>query len=392
MSSLLIAADICPIGNNRPLFMAGDARGLLNDLLPEFERADLMVANLECPLIGEPSPIMKTGPIFGAPGDCIKAIKNAGIGVLCLANNHILDHGGAGLINTLKVCAQEGVETVGAGKNLAAAGRIVVRDCGGVRVGLLAAAEHEFSIAGENSPGANPLDLITFVRNIREHRASFDFLVVLLHGAAEFFAPTPRIQNTCRFMIEMGADVVIVQHPHILGGYENYLGGHIVYGQGALLMDEDIYRNRKSFHEGFLVKLTLNVQLTTAGFQKSQNSPSSQLTLIPFTQSDPGPGARRMVPEREQAFYECLAERSRMILDKRFVEAEWVKFCEENKHGYIGSLLGFNRVMHKLNRNGLLFRLLYGKRPLLGVRNLIQCETHREAIETIFQHQLCERS
>jgi len=128
--------------------MAGDARGLLNDLLPEFERADLMVANLECPLIGEPSPIMKTGPIFGAPGDCIKAIKNAGIGVLCLANNHILDHGGAGLINTLKVCAQEGVETVGAGKNLAAAGRIVVRDCGGVRVGLLAAAEHEFSIAG----------------------------------------------------------------------------------------------------------------------------------------------------------------------------------------------------------------------------------------------------
>lgn len=99
-----------------------------------------------------------------------------------------------------------------------------------------------------------------------------------------------------------------------------------------------------------------------------------------------------MVPEREQAFYECLAERSRMILDKRFVEAEWVKFCEENKHRYIGSLLGFNRVMHKLNRNGLLFRLLYGKRPLLGVRNLIQCETHHEAIETIFQHQLCERS
>ena len=44
--------------------------------------------------------------------------------------------------------------------------------------------------------------------------------------------------------------------------------------------------------------------------------------------------------------------------------------------------------MHKLNRGGFLARLLYGKRPLLGVRNLVQCETHREAIQTIFDERL----
>jgi poly-gamma-glutamate synthesis protein (capsule biosynthesis protein) len=95
-----------------------------------------------------------------------------------------------------------------------------------------------------------------------------------------------------------------------------------------------------------------------------------------------------MQGEREVQFRAQLEERSRKILDQSFVENEWLRFCEQHKHGYMASLLGFNRVMHKLNRNGLLFRLLYSKRPLLGVRNLVQCETHREAIQTIFDHNL----
>ena len=53
-----------------------------------------------------------------------------------------------------------------------------------------------------------------------------------------------------------------------------------------------------------------------------------------------------------------------------------------------GSLLGHNRVLHKLNSSGLLTRMLYGKRPMLAVRNLVSCETHREAIETIFNERL----
>lgn len=44
--TLLIAADICPIDGNLPWFKAGDALRLLNDLLPEFEAADLVTASL----------------------------------------------------------------------------------------------------------------------------------------------------------------------------------------------------------------------------------------------------------------------------------------------------------------------------------------------------------
>lgn len=376
MPTVIIGADLCPIGDNQPYFLRGDAESLFHDLLPEFAAANLVVANLECPFIQRPSPIAKTGPTFGEPGACINGIKNAGIHVLALANNHILDHGEAGLRNTLQVCAAAGIATVGAGANLAAAGQLLIRQLGSLRLGILALAENEFSTATDSRWGANPLDLITVVRTLRERRRDFDFLIILLHGGDEFHVPSPGLQRTCRFLVEQGANAVIVQHPHVLGGHEEYHGAHIVYGQGAVVMDEALYRNRESFHQGYLVKLQI------------AESAAATMEIIPFVQSQGTTGARKLLGEPEQLFRQSLARRSREILDAGFVQAEWLRFCEARQHGYLSSLLGHNRVLGKLNSRGLLERLLYGRIALLRARNLVCCETHREAVETIFNSRL----
>lgn len=376
MPSVLIGADICPIEGNKPFFESGDVERLFHDLLPEMQKADLRVANLECPLVEEPSPIPKTGPTFGEPSACINGIQAAGFDVVSLANNHCLDQGATGLANTIEVCRRQGIDTVGAGENLAAARRILVKEVKGLRIGFLAVAEHEFSIASKHSAGASPLDVPDIVRNIRENRSSFDYLIVLFHGSDEFFVPTPRTRDTCRFMIEMGANAVIVQHPHVLGGWEQYRGGHIVYGQGALIMDEAIYRNLASFHEGFLVKLSIGPDA------------DASMDIVPFIQSSPAPGARRMGAVQDQELRSRLAQRSARLLDDGFVESEWLKFCDERKHDYVNGLLGHNRVVSKLNSGGWLSGLLCSRRALLGVRNRVLCETHREAIETIFNEHL----
>jgi poly-gamma-glutamate capsule biosynthesis protein CapA/YwtB (metallophosphatase superfamily) len=375
MTTVLIGGDICPIGHNRAFFTRGDADSLFHDLLEQFRAAGLVIANLECPLIARPTPIAKIGPVFGEDDACINGIRAAGIDVLCLANNHILDHGSYGLLNTLAACAEAGIATVGAGVNLVAAREVLVKDVNGVRVGILAMAEQEFSIATAASAGANPLDLIGFVRNVNTNRNSFDYLIVLLHGGAEFLtAPSPRLKQTCHFLVEMGADAVIVQHPHSFGGYESYRGAHIVYGQGALVMDEAIHRDLKSFHEGMLVSLSIE-----------EGGRGSSMELVPFVQSDPVPGARRMEPRRAEAFLADLGAKSRAIQDDEYVNEEWRRFCEEQKHGYLSVLLGHNRLLRRANRHGGLARLLYNRRRLLGTRNVISCETHREALETIFK-------
>ena len=373
MSVLLVGADLCPIGVNRPLFEAGDAIGIFHNLLVEFQQADFSIVNLECPFMETQSPIRKTGPTFGVPGACVEGIRNAGIDVLGLANNHIMDHGAAGLEYTLRVCAEAGIGTVGAGKDLAAARRMLIREVGGVRVGIIAMAEREFSIATREGWGANPLDVIDFVRNVAENRGRFDYLVALVHGGFEFAPyPSPRIRNTCRFLVEQGANAVFVQHTHCLGGYEFHQGGFIAYGQGAVIMDEAIYRDLAMFHEGYLA----HIQLVPDNYPEIQ--------LIPFRHREGAAGVERMNAEDSAALLEGLRKKSEAIADDAFIENEWMTFCRQREHGYVSSVLGHHRIVRKMNARGLIERLLYTCGALRGVRNCICCETHREALETIF--------
>ena len=377
MIKVLVGADVAPIERSFPYFKEGDAKSIFNDLLVEFEKADLSIVNLECPLINKNTPILKYGPVLGEESACISGIKQAKIDVVTLANNHIMDHGPVGLKNTLEVCAEAGISTVGAGKNLEAARRILIRKINKIRIGILAMAEHEFSIATDNSWGANPVDLIDYVRNVKSHQDSFDYLIVLFHGGNEHYPfPSPRIKDTCHFMVEMGANAVIVQHSHCPGSYEEYQNAHIVYGQGNLILDEENYINLKSFHEGFLVELSIADDMR------------STMEIIPYLQSDSQPGARKMDKEMEQFFRQSLDERSNAIKDDTFVQAQWLMFCEERKHEYLSNLLGHNRLFSKLNSHGLLEKYLYTARLLMRSQNMVSCEAHREILETIFNHRM----
>jgi poly-gamma-glutamate capsule biosynthesis protein CapA/YwtB (metallophosphatase superfamily) len=112
--SILIGGDLCPTGSNLPLFEKGDGAALLGECVSEFQKADLSVVNLECPLIREESPIEKEGPILDAPVDCVKGFRAMGIDVVNLGNNHIMDHGSTGLQSTIAALEDNDIAHVGA--------------------------------------------------------------------------------------------------------------------------------------------------------------------------------------------------------------------------------------------------------------------------------------
>ncbi|HXJ60598.1 MAG TPA: CapA family protein [Verrucomicrobiae bacterium] len=362
---IVIGGDVCPSPPDAQYFCTGNAHRLFNDLLGEFATADLTVANLECPLIDKQSPIAKTGPVLQAPTAAIKGIVRSHIGCLGLANNHILDHGAAGLESTLRACAYEGVQTFGAGRTLEEAGRMLILKAGPWRIGLLGASEQEWSIATDTTPGANPLDLIDCARTLNSQRPGVDFAIVLLHDGAEFYPlPSPRLRKVCRFLIEQGAGMVICQHSHCAGAYETYGSGHIIYGQGNLIADSPGRDN--GWHEGFLIRLILKSDL------------SASWQPVPYTQSALRPGARRMTPERERAFLDDLAERSEAIKDDNFVARAWEQFCRSRQHSLMSFVLGHGRLLRRLNRNGGLVRLVHGKQRLREIRNCVMSDTNRE--------------
>jgi poly-gamma-glutamate synthesis protein (capsule biosynthesis protein) len=366
----LVGGDVCPTESDIAAFSRGDAAGIFHDLLEDIRAADFAVLDLECPLTETASPIAKCGPALRAPPACMRALQQAGIAALDLANNHILDHGAAGLESTLSAAAAAGIPTVGAGANLAEARRMLIRDLGGIRVGVLALAQHEFSIATPTSPGANPLDLIDFTRNVAAGRANFDYLIVLLHAGNEGYPyPSPRLMETCRFFVEQGAGAVICHHSHCPGCWEAYGGGHIVYGQGNL-----IYASpgaEPAWNEGFLVRL----RISQAG--------KAEMELVPFQQSRDGVGARRLQGTAASTFLDQVAGRSAEIQEPGFMVERWGQFCEERRGYYLSAMLGHGRILSWLNLRGRITKYLYPARALRRAATLVRCEAHREVLETL---------
>jgi poly-gamma-glutamate capsule biosynthesis protein CapA/YwtB (metallophosphatase superfamily) len=373
--TVLVGGDVCPIGHNAPLFGAGDTRGLWGELLEDLTVADLCLVNLECPIADEESPITKCGPVLRAGSDCVRGLRESGIDVVNLANNHIMDHGWQGLQSTIRSCEQGRIAVVGAGENLDKASDIFVKEIRGMRIGVAAAAEHEFSVAEEGSPGANPIDVIRLVRMIRGCRDRLDFLIVLLHAGQQFYPyPTPRLQQLSRFLIDEGAHAVVCQHSHCPGSIESYGGAHIVYGQGNLIFDFGL-NLPPAWYQGYLVRFSLSPSLP------------SEIEIVPYQQRRTLPGIVRMDSVEEQKFLAELRERSEEIKDPAVVLRRWRDFCIGRKSRYYSVLRGHGRILGYLNKRSGFGRVLYSKEAVATLLNYIQCETHLEALATVLSHE-----
>ena len=371
MTQIIIGGDVCPVGRCESLLNRREIEAVFNGFVKTFNDADLTIVNLECPLINHPSPIKEKRQIFGATGHCAEALRKTGIDVVGLANNHIMDHGLEGFRSTINALKNAEIDYVGAGENLSAAKQIMTREVNQLQIGIIAIAEHEFSIASKKTAGANPLDIIEFVRNIRLCKNAMDLLIVLYHGGKELYPyPSPGQMNICRFMIEQGANVVICQHSHCPGCYEHYLEGFIVYGQGNLLFDTYPDKMPNCWYEGFLVNLSLE-----------QNG-RLKFSVIPYIQSRSETGINKYGNQCSELLHE-VEKRSNQIKDDEFVKRSWLEFCNNRRYEYLGYIRGCNKLLNYINKKLHLTDYLYSKHAHNLMLNTIRCETHREILETV---------
>ena len=370
MVRIAIGGDVCAAGINQQPFASGDAGQLFGPLADRLRSADLTVVNLESPFYSEPSGILKSGPVLGVPAECVAGLVAGGIGLVGLANNHAMDHSAAGLRNTIHVCRENGIATVGAGANLAEARKIHVQSIQGIRIGVLALAEREFGLAGRAKWGVNPLDPIDFVRNVRERASEIDYLIVLLHGGNEYFQyPRPSLVETCHFFVEEGADVVLCQHSHCLGCIEHYRNGYIVYGQGNFIFEAS-GEDPDSWYQGGLVFIDLDA-----------NRPPS-VDFVPVGQKAGVPGARALESAERQAVLDSIAARSRTLDDPDALDRRWSQFCADHKALYLRRLGSRSRLARGVDRLTHNIQNSYARSwsARADHLNLVRCESHREAL------------
>lgn len=362
-TTIIIGGDLAPTKSNYSYFQEGNMKALIDEgLLSVLESADHRIFNLELPLTDIEKPISKDGPNLLAPVSTLNGIKALNPTFLGLSNNHILDHDEQGLIQTMNLLSQNNIGWVGAGKNLADASKPVSIENDDVKIGIYACAEIEFSIAEENAAGANPFDPFESLDHVSSLKSKSDYVIVLYHGGKEHYRyPSPYLRKVCRKLVEKGADLVICQHSHCIGAFENYNNGVIVYGQGNFLFD---HSEIEFWQTSLIVKASFGDKMT--------------VEFIPLCKK--GMGIELPSSEKSEAILKAFNERSHNITLKGFVESEYEKFCMKNGLFYMGAYAGMGRVLRKINglTNGIITKIIFSRKKRNMVQNFIECEAHRE--------------
>lgn len=207
-------------------------------------QADIAFANLECPLTEGGKPALKR-PELVFRGSTLNgaALKAAGFDILNLANNHTMDQGREGLLDTIELLESSGIRTLGAGKSRSEARKPVFIEKGWTKLGFLGYSDFppEGYMYDEDKADVARPDMKTLSEEIRTAAEQCDFLVVSFHWGKEFDSyPGDRQREMAHAAIDSGAGLVIGHHPHVLQGVEKYKGKLIFYSLGNFVFDRQL--------------------------------------------------------------------------------------------------------------------------------------------------------
>jgi len=189
-----------------------------------FTEDDLTVINLEC----APSDLGQAENkefVFRCPPVALPSIREGGVEVANLGNNHSGDYGKEALVDGRNQLIAAGIAPVGAGKDLDEAGEPAVFEMKGWKVavvgfGGVSPGDHWY--AAEDRPGMRSGDHIDqMVEAVTAADQIADIVVVSIHWGVELDT-TPRAEDVerARAMIAAGADVIFGHHPHRIQPFE----------------------------------------------------------------------------------------------------------------------------------------------------------------------------
>lgn len=382
--SIIIGADVLPTPNNYDLFSQGRVEELLGkDLWTVMEKADFRVFNLEGPLTNEKHPILKDGPVLSAPESTIAGLAAMKTDLLALSNNHIRDHGAYGIQRTIALAKDNKIAYIGVGVDQKERSGVYIFQQNGFRIGFYNCCENEESVVPEGEYGANPYDPLDSFDDVQAAKQECDFLIVLYHGGKELFRyPSPLNMRRFRKFADKGADIVIAQHTHCVGSYENYKGSLLLYGQGNFIFNRS---DNEYYNNGLLLKVTFE-QTKSKGYRYDFIPIQRKMNVVRLADREIG-----------HQILTSMEERSRKLQDENFIQKEYMERADEYVSGYLFNMHGHLWLMKVINKvfkgklSKYFIRYLYSNKAIARIKNYIACEAHHELLLTGVSHMISKR-
>jgi hypothetical protein len=213
-----------------PATAFGVAAGVLS-------KADLTMVNLETAITNRDLPPQNKSFVFHAPPTALTALRDAGVDLATMANNHGADYGLGGLHDTLAAMAASKFPVIGIGADATRAFAPYVKTINGVRLAVFAATQvreetlANFS-AGPHSPGVANAFSPLLVNAVRAAKAAGYVVVVYLHWGTEYqTCPNGDQIAGANELAAAGAAAVVGTHAHVLlGAGWRSDGSYVAYG------------------------------------------------------------------------------------------------------------------------------------------------------------------
>jgi len=244
---------------------------------PLLRSADITVGNLEGP-VADKAALRDSIYPYKVPPWTLAGLKDAGFDLVSLANNHLLDCGREGLVETIGHLRRAGIGHFGAGRDLAEAERPAIVDLDGVKIAFVGAMAHETDVleAGDLADARSRDRKQRSVRRVFEARAKragtviataegvsrlvrradeqADLVVLFPHWGIRYHRPATAFQReVARAAVRAGADLIVGHHAHFWQPVELIDGVPVVYGIGNFAFGS----GNSAADEGLLVRATV---------------------------------------------------------------------------------------------------------------------------------------
>jgi hypothetical protein len=186
---------------------------------------DVVVVNAEAPIttVDDVRNPDKDYSYAADPG-AATAMADAGVDVLGLANNHTMDQGEQGMLDTIEHAGAAGMATFGAGKDDAEAERPLLIQSGDTTIGVVALAKFFATsvTAGMGRSGMVPFSTASIARGHRLAKAAgADVVVGYAHWGTNYAdEPDPEQLLLAQEFADAGYDLVVGHGPHVMQGVE----------------------------------------------------------------------------------------------------------------------------------------------------------------------------
>jgi poly-gamma-glutamate synthesis protein (capsule biosynthesis protein) len=259
---------------NGPIPRPVDFSYVWGDALSELERArpDVRIINLETSVTRSEDCTDKGISYRMSPAN-LPCITAAEIDCCVLANNHVLDWGQAGLVETLEALGKAGLKSAGAGRDIGEAQAPAIMEAGGKgRVIVFGFGSETSGIprgwaAAAGKPGVDllkdlsPSTVDRIARRVEAVKRPGDIVVASIHWGSNWGYEIPRRQTAFgRALIdEARVDIIHGHSSHHAKGIEVYRGKPILYGCGDFLDDYEGITGYEAFRDDLVLMYFLSV-------------------------------------------------------------------------------------------------------------------------------------